>query len=315
MNRKIILPLLALALAIAACQSQPAAPAPATSAAPPATDTALPAVPTDTTVPVPAAPTSLTVDMLRNGTYHAPAFDHTVTLVNGAYSNGSSTDPYSVQMLDLVAFGDLNGDGVGDAAILLVENGGGTGQFESVIVVLDSGGAATQAGEAQLGDRAQIKSMNIASGTLALDMLVQGPNDPMCCPSLPETQSYRLAANKLWLTRLTSLTPDAHERSISIVSPADNSNVSNPFTISGSVTISPFENTLAYRIYLPDGTKVNESSLMVDSAGVAGGPGTFSQNFDLSSAGISGPLIVQFLDLSAADGTTLAMSSVVLNLH
>ena len=152
-------------------------------------------------------------------------------------------------MLDTVAFGDLNGDGIGDAAIILVENGGGSGEFESVVAVLDPGGVPTQAGQAQLGDRVRINSMAINSGMIELDTLVQGPNDPMCCPSLPETQSFRMVGNTLWLTRLTSRTPDNQERSITINAPADGAQVTNPFTVSGSVTIAPFENTLAYRVY------------------------------------------------------------------
>jgi len=51
----------------------------------------------------------------------------------------------------------------------------------------------------------------------------------------------------------------------------------------------------------------------VDSGGVAGAPGTFSQTFNLSSAGVSGPVIFQFIDLSPADASTLALGSVVLN--
>jgi hypothetical protein len=313
LNCKIILPLFSLALAVMACQTQSAMPTLATSIAPSSTDTPLPPVPTDT--PVPPAPSGLTLDMLKNGTYHAPVYDHTVTLVNGFYSGGSGADAYSVQMLDIVAFGDLNGDGVGDAAILLVESGGGSGQFESVIAVLNLGGTSFQAGHAQLGDRVRINSMTITSGTIILDMLVQGPNDGMCCPSQPEMQSYRMVENTLWMTSLTTRTPDDHDRSITVNSPADGAKVPNPFTVSGSVTIAPFENTLVYRIYLPDGTKVNESSLMVDSGGILGRPGTFSRDFDLSNAGISGPVIIQFLDLSAADGTTMAMASVVLTVH
>jgi hypothetical protein len=60
---------------------------------------------------------------------------------------------------------------------------------------------------------------------------------------------------------------------------------------------------------------VNEATVPVDSGGVAGGPGTFTQTFDLSNAGVTGPVIIQFLDLSAADGSTQALESVVLNVH
>ena len=301
MLRKIILPLLALALAVMACQIQSIIPAPVLSA------------PTDT--PVPPAPAGLTLLMLRNGTYFAPAYGKTITLVNGAYTTGSGADQYSVQMLDMVALGDMNGDGVNDAAILLVENGGGSGQFESVIAVLNNGGVPTQAGYAKLGDRVLVHSLEIAGGTLNLKLVVQGPNDPMCCPSQVEAQSYRMVGNTFWLTRLSTFTSDNQERAIIINSPGENTSVTNPFTISGSVTIAPFENTLSTRIYMPDETKVNESPLTVDSGGVAGGPGKFSKTVDLSSAGITGPVIIQFLDLSAADGSTLALASVVLNIH
>jgi len=124
-----------------------------------------------------------------------------------------------------------------------------------------------------------------------------------------------LFGSQLVQTRWVTWTPDNHERTITVNSPAVWANVTNPFTVSGDVTIAPFENNLVYRIYLPDGTLVNESSLIVDSGGVLGGPGTFSQDFDLSNAGITGPVLIQFLDLSAADGSTLAMGTVVIKVH
>jgi hypothetical protein len=313
MNRNIILPIFAMALAAMACQLHTAASTPSSPTTAPVTDTALPPVPIDT--PVPPTPSGLPMDMLRNGTYFAPFYSRTVKLVNGVYTEGSGTDLYSVQMLDTVATGDLNGDGVNDAAILLAESGGGSGDFESVVAVLNKGSTPSQAGQVQLGDRLRINSLAIDSDTIRLDALVQAPNDPMCCPPQPETQIFRLVGNTLWLTHLTSRTPDNHDRSITINTPADGSSVINPFTISGSVTIAPFENTLAYRLFLPDGTKVNESTLLVDSGRLAGGPGTFSQSFNLSNAGISGPVILQILDRSAADGSTLALDSIMLTVH
>ena len=314
MNRSIILPLFALAMVLPACQIQSAPPTPASPSIARATETALPP-PVPSATPVPPSPIGLTLDVLKNGTYHTPVYNQTFTLANGAYSTGSGTDTYSVQMLDTVAFGDLNEDGFGDAAIILAENGGGSGTFETVVAVLDAGGMPAQAGQALLGDRVRINSLAIDSGMIKMDALFQGPNDPMCCPSLSETQSFRLVGKALWLTRLTSRTPDNQERAITINAPADGAQVTNPFPVSGSVTIAPFENTLAFRIYLPDGTKVNESPLPVDLGGGAGGPGTFSQTIDLGNAGISGPVIFQYLDLSAANGSTLALGSVVLTVH
>ncbi len=124
------------------------------------------ALPAPTITPPAPTPASLTLDMLRNGTYLAPYFGKTVTLVNGAYSGA---DNFSVKMLDMVAFGDMNGDGAKDAAIILVESGGGSGSFESLVAVLNDGGAPSQAGYAKLGDRVDVHSMEIAAGTLSLE--------------------------------------------------------------------------------------------------------------------------------------------------
>ncbi len=310
MNRKLLVPALALVLALLSC-TLPVEPVPPTATI----------APTLTPPPAPTTPAGLTLDMLRNGRYTAAGCNGSATeayqLTDGKYQ--SSADPSSpgyasVLMTDVTASGDLNGDGLDDAGLILGVNCGGSGVFESLIVVVNAGGSPRQAGQAELGDRVLVKSMGIAAGKVTLDMQVQGPNDPLCCPSLPEVQTYRLVEGRLWLGRVTTRAPSGEERAINISDPADRSTVANPFAVSGSVTIAPFENTLAYRLYLPDGTKVNESPLMV-SAASPGAPGTFSLPLDLSNAGITGTLIVQIMDLSAADGTTQAMDSVVLSVH
>jgi hypothetical protein len=43
--------------------------------------------------------------------------------------------------------------------------------------------------------------------------------------------------------------------------------------------------------------------------------GTFSHDFNLSSAGITDWVIIQFVDVSAADGSTIALGSVILKVH
>ncbi len=263
--------------------------------------------------PVPSSVPELSVDILRNATYTTPYFLKTVKLVNGSYTEGSGATFFSVQMLGVYAYGDLNGDGNLDAAVILAENQGGSGVFESVVAVLNKGGGPHPISSVQLGDRVLVKSANISLGVIHLDMIVHGPNDPLCCPSQAEKQSFWLLGNNLWLMDLTS-GPTGIERSITVTMPGNWVDVTNPFTVSGNVTISPFENTLNYAVYIMDGTKVNSDSLMVSSAGM-GTPGTFTKTFNLSGAGITGVVIVQFKDLSAADGSTLALGSVVVNLH
>lgn len=263
--------------------------------------------------PIPSIVPELSVDILRNATYTTPYFLKTVKLINGSYSEGSGSTFFSVQMLDIFAYGDLNGDGKADAAVILAENQGGSGVFESVVAVLNQGGAPHQISSVQLGDREIIKSADISRAVIHLNMMVHGPNDPMCCPSQAEWHSFWLLGNDLWLMRVTS-GPTGTERAITVSFPGLWADVHNPFTVSGDVSISPFENTLNYSIYDLDGTKITSGPLLVSSSGM-GTRGTFSKAFDLSSAGITGVVIVQFKDISAADGSTLALGSVVFNLH
>lgn len=326
MNRKILPCLLTLVLAIMACNIQslalpptiaitsvstntvqPATPTVPVAAAP--TNTALLPTPIFTTAPATSSPGGLTVEMLRNGTYHTPFYDRTVTLVNGTHTEGSDANVFSVRMLDVVAFGDLNGDGKEDAAIILAENGGGTGNFESLVAVINHNGTPYQQDQVEIGDREHVNSMDISSGVVHMDMIAHGPNDPMCCPAVPQKRNYWLIDNHLWLMRLTS-TIGGVDHVINVDSPGIWTTVGNPFTVKGSVTVLPFENTLAYRIYLTDGTKVNESNLTVTPS--SGTAAMFTRDFNLSSAGITDWVIIQFVDVSAADGSTIALGSVIL---
>ncbi len=326
MSLKFLFPTLFLVLAVLACNIQTATPTlnPEVLTGTPSsnsvatTDTPMPPAPTNTSVitntPIgpTAVPGGLTLDMLRNGTYHTPVYNRTVTLVNGTYSEGSGSSAFSVQMLNVYSFGDLNGDGKDDAAIILAENDGGTGVFESLIAVINQGGTPHQESQKQLGDRVQMNTVDISSGVIHLNLVVQGPSDPLCCPSLPQKQNYWLIGSKLWLMHLNS-TIGGTEHIIVVDTPAIWSTVTNPFTVSGSMTVLPFENTLAYHIYLIDGTTVNESSFTVTPSG--GTAGTFSHDFNLSSAGITDWVIIQFVDTSAADGSTIALGSVILKTH
>jgi hypothetical protein len=157
-----------------------------------------------------------------------------------------------------------------------------------------------------------MNTVDISSGVIHLDMIVQGPSDPLCCPSQPQNQNYWLIGTKLWLMRQTS-TIGGTEHIINVDLPANWASVTNPFTISGSMTILPFENTLVYHIYLVDGIQVNQSSFTVTpSEGIAG---TFSHDFNLSSVGITDWVIIQFVDTSAADGSTIALGSIILKAH
>jgi hypothetical protein len=119
-----------------------------------------------------------------------------VTLKDGKFN---ATDPTGMvtakgQMLDQAAIGDLNGDGVPDAAIILAVDMGGSGTFHELIAVLAQKG---QAADLLLGDRVQENTLSIHAGKIVLDYVRQGPSDPMCCPSEHAQTTYQLQDGKL----------------------------------------------------------------------------------------------------------------------
>lgn len=294
-----------VSLAVAGCTAQTPTPAPAT-------ETSLP----EPTTPVIA---DLTLEQVKNAEYtfdlgeSMPSF----TLVDGTYLSGTdSSQPgyFQATMSDKVAFGDLDGDGLGDAAVSIGINMGGTGVFEYVIAMLNQDGQPVQAGYYYVDDRARIDAMAITDLRIVVDAMVHGPNDPMCCPTLAVQASLQLPLDTgplLWLAHQTSeIVPDAF-REITITSPEPGTGVDNSCTITGDVTIAPFENNLVYHVYDMYLNELAVGPLMVDAPDM-GAPGIFELNLDLSSVDYSGPIFVTISDLSPADGAILARDSIIL---
>lgn len=267
--------------------------------------------------PAPSIP-ALTADQVKNAQYQLVFQDthKTVQLTNGVYQ--STTDPASpdyadVRLAEQIALGDLNGDGIGDAAVLLAENYGGSGVFVSVVAVLNQNGQPVQAAAQTVDDRPQINSLSIQNGEIVLDAVIHGPNDPACCPAQPIKESYRFAGGKLVFTSIVTKTANGLDRAITIDSPADGSSASWPLTATGTVTIAPFENNLVYVVFDANNNEVARGSFLVN-ADQPGGPGTFSLPLDLSGAGVTGPVRIQIEDSSPADGSILALGSVTVNI-
>ncbi len=201
----------------------------------------------------------------------------------------------SINLASQMAFGDLNGDGAGDAAVLLAENYGGSGVFVSLIAMLNQNGQPVQAASEMIDDRPQINSLSIQNGQIFLDATVHGPNDPGCCAAQSTQRTYQLVAGKLVFTSFITKTPDGGERLITIDSPTNGSTVSLPLSITGHVTIAPFENNLVYSAFDANNNQIATGSFLV-KADQPGGPGTFSLPLDLSGKSFSGALRIQIED-------------------
>jgi hypothetical protein len=298
--------LLPLSLAAIACALSGTAGAALPTAAP---------LPATATLPPTAAPTAtippLTADALQNMEYTLPVSQKKVKLSAGKYQAGEGADFLAVGMAEPIGFGDLNGDGLPDAAVVLGENTGGSGTFESLVVVANQGGIPVQTDAVQIGDRVQVNAITIQDERVTLDEIVPGPQDPMCCPSQPVTDTYRITQGGLFIDQVTSKTSGGKERAIRIESPAGGSAVGGSVEVTGSETIAPFENRLVYRIYDAENHPLDEGPITAQAAS-PGGPATFKMRIDLSKAPAEAKIWLSVMDLSAASGSPLALSSIAL---
>jgi len=254
----------------------------------------------------------MTEEAVMNGSYSVRDGQQTVQLAGGKYEAGQGADYMQVTLLPDIAYGDLNMDGVPDAAAILAENYGGSGTFLSLVPVLAKAGGAHPEKGASLGDRVQVKSLVAEDGVVKVTLLVQAPNDPQCCPSQPQTRiyAYRPGGFGLVLVSVSSQTADGKQRMITIDLPTPGSEVTSPMTLKGSVTIAPFENNLAVNLYDASGTQVSAGPLAV-SAAEMGGPGTFETQIDLAAASVpAGEVRVEVVDQSPADGSIHALAAV-----
>lgn len=95
------------------------------------------------------------------------------------------------------ASGDLDKDGLPDSAVILAVNTGGSGTFEHLVAVVNQDGQPLQRAVTVLGDRVKIEALDIVDGRIVVKMLVQGPSDPMCCPSQEKQINFVLQNEQL----------------------------------------------------------------------------------------------------------------------
>lgn len=193
---RVFTPMLILVLLLAACATQPGAPL---------TQTSTPMI-TSTQAATPSAPSPtqppavLNEAQLQNATY-AGIYDQPVLLVNGTYEGepfveGGMARPVVIYS-GVRTSGDLDGDGAQDAAVILSENSGGSGMFTYLAALFNQDGQPVNTDTVLLGDRVQVTRLSIENGVIVVEMLAAGPQDPLCCPSLPILLTFILQNGKL----------------------------------------------------------------------------------------------------------------------
>lgn len=117
-----------------------------------------------------------------------------LALVDGHYED---RDMVSADLDGLSASGDVDGDGAPDRAVLLVTSTGGSGVFRELYLLRRKNGALQVSPPALLGDRVEVNDLRVENGEIAVDLVVQGADDPLCCPTLAVTYRFRLVNDAL----------------------------------------------------------------------------------------------------------------------
>jgi hypothetical protein len=129
----------------------------------------------------------LSMDVLKNLTYRIEA--DSITLQDGKrefipdLEHGHHPRAIAVHLTDH-AFGDLDADGNNDAIAILQATDGGSGIYYYLVTVFNDRGTAKQLGKAYvLGDRLDFRSISVHDGKVAVELMMHGPNDALCCPT------------------------------------------------------------------------------------------------------------------------------------
>ena len=147
----------------------------------------------------------LTVDQVRNAAI-AGVYDRTVTLSEGRFEGppfveGGASRPTLTLVRDLIALGNLDGAAGDEAAVLLAENSGGSGEMVYLSVVALRGGTPESVATVALGDRTKIVSFGVSGADILLRVVEGGPGDPACCPTRVARKAYGLEGGELRLER------------------------------------------------------------------------------------------------------------------
>jgi len=117
-------------------------------------------------------------------------------LVNGVYEEAAAAGSVSkiiVRLDDSGAIGDIDGDGISDSAVILQAEGGGSGTFLYLAVVLNQTGGPAALEAVFLGDRILIERVGISEGVIQVDIIDRKNGESMSVsPSVKKELFFQL---------------------------------------------------------------------------------------------------------------------------
>ncbi len=137
------------------------------------------------TPPAPTSPLDATYAIegkkvgLKGGRYEEPAAPGSASMA-------------VIQVVGKVAYGELDGDGKEDAALVLAWSGGGSGTFYYAAAAIVRDGSYAGTNGVFLGDRIVPRTLEIRAGVISVGYLDRRPGQPMAAPP-GEVRTKRLA--------------------------------------------------------------------------------------------------------------------------
>ena len=235
-----------------------------------------------------AAPDRVSLEAATILTEHTDA--GTATLEDGEFrapvAPGSASE--LVIRLSQSAVGDLDGDGIGDAAAITVENAGGSGNFRYLHALLKEKGELHDANAVFLGDRIRVPGLSIHDGVIAVALLDRPPGAPFAeAPSIPVIRRFRLAGETLAELDAVGRADESFacddslpEAALVVVtSPASGEEVASGFAVTGCSRT--FESNVQWRLLARDGEVLASGHAM---GGGVDGPAPFAFTVDYQAS-------------------------------
>jgi len=149
----------------------------------------------------PANAADLTVNQLQNCPYFIPSWENPaqgewVPVRIGEFNRKNRDNPLFLKVVE-IALGHLANRPARNAAVVYGYNIGGSGFFLMLAAAVNDRGKPKFLAFTDLGDRVKINSLRIEAGKIVLDLVVHGPDDPSCCPTVRKIATYTLAGHKL----------------------------------------------------------------------------------------------------------------------
>lgn len=143
----------------------------------------------------PTRPAALSIESFKNMDFRSSfTISGRAPLKDGEYREpgapGSASETV-VRLAEPIVFGELP-DAQVAAVMPLATETGGSGTFYELALVIDLNGEPLNIASVFLGDRIQINAIDFENGQIVVDLIKQGPDDPMCCPTLNVLQKYAL---------------------------------------------------------------------------------------------------------------------------